>query len=343
MSRRPTIKDLARESGVSVATVDRVLNNRHRVRENTAQRVLLAAERIGYHAAGLIRQRMRESMPHYRFHFILQKGEDYFYQQLGKAMEQATAGHADINGEATVEFVADIVPGVLAERLHAAAETADAIAIVAVNHTQVSAAIDEISARGIPVFCLLSDVVAPGRAGFLGVDNRKRGRTAAWAISRLSRRPGQVGIMLGTHRYLGQEMSEISFRSYLREYTPRFTVMESIIDLDDSKLAYEAAMDMVTSNPDLVGIFSAGGGVEGLIQALRDERTGENLIVVCNELTPTTREALLDGTIDMVTATPIERLSAKTIEAMIDALGNPNRVGMTEVPLNADLYISESV
>lgn len=343
MSNRPTIKDLARESGVSVATVDRVLNNRHRVRENTAQRVLMAAERIGYHAAGLIRQRMQESMPTYRFHFILQKGEDYFYQQLGKAMEQAAANHPDINGEANVEFVADIVPGVLAEHLYAAADSADAIAIVAVNHSHVNKAIDEIAAKGIPVFCLLSNVTAPGRAGFLGVDNRKRGRTAAWAISRLSKQPGRVGIMLGTHRYLGQEMSEVSFRSYLREYAPMFTVMESIIDLDDSKLAYEATVDMITSNPDLVGIFNAGGGVEGLIRAIRDEEVGDDLIVVCNEITPTTRDALLDHTIDMVTATPVERLATKTIETMVDALGNPNRAGITEVPLNADLYISESV
>ena len=35
MARRPTIEDVAREAGVSVATVDRVLNNRARVREET--------------------------------------------------------------------------------------------------------------------------------------------------------------------------------------------------------------------------------------------------------------------------------------------------------------------
>ena len=37
MAKRPTITDLARISGVSVATVDRVLNNRLPVREETAR------------------------------------------------------------------------------------------------------------------------------------------------------------------------------------------------------------------------------------------------------------------------------------------------------------------
>ena len=52
MGRRPTIQDLAENAGVSVATVDRVLNRRLPVRESTALRVVSAAEAIGYHATG---------------------------------------------------------------------------------------------------------------------------------------------------------------------------------------------------------------------------------------------------------------------------------------------------
>ena len=40
MARRPTIQDIAEEAGVSVATVDRVLNGRLKVREETAQAFL---------------------------------------------------------------------------------------------------------------------------------------------------------------------------------------------------------------------------------------------------------------------------------------------------------------
>ena len=43
MGKRATISDLAREAGGSVATVDRVLNRRLPVRENTALRVVAAA------------------------------------------------------------------------------------------------------------------------------------------------------------------------------------------------------------------------------------------------------------------------------------------------------------
>ena len=74
LSRRPTIADLARAADVSVATVDRVLNARHRVRETTAERVLGAAEAIGYHATPLIKSRLRPKRPERTFAFLLQRG-----------------------------------------------------------------------------------------------------------------------------------------------------------------------------------------------------------------------------------------------------------------------------
>ena len=45
----PTIKDVAREAGVSIATVSRVLNKKGTVKEESVQSVLQAIERLGYH------------------------------------------------------------------------------------------------------------------------------------------------------------------------------------------------------------------------------------------------------------------------------------------------------
>src|ERR1700679_4126623 len=71
MSKRPTVSDLARAAGVSVATVDRVLNQRHPVREGTADRVLRAAEAIGFHATALLKQRLRVDVPRRTLGFLL--------------------------------------------------------------------------------------------------------------------------------------------------------------------------------------------------------------------------------------------------------------------------------
>src|SRR5258706_5578053 len=110
MARRPTISDLAAAAGVSVATVDRVLNRRHPVRVDWAERVLGAAESIGFHATTLLKQRIRADVPERIFGFLLQKRTDYFYQQLAGDLQSATRGARDIHGRAIVEFIDELSP-----------------------------------------------------------------------------------------------------------------------------------------------------------------------------------------------------------------------------------------
>src|SRR3712207_1309211 len=98
VSRRPTIADLAREAGVSVATVDRVLNGRHPVREDTARRVLAAAEEIGFHATSLLKQRVHVDAPQRTFGFVLQKESHHFYQALATALADAVRTAPGVRG-----------------------------------------------------------------------------------------------------------------------------------------------------------------------------------------------------------------------------------------------------
>src|SRR5271169_4865264 len=104
---RPTIADLARAAGVSVATVDRVLNARHRVREPTAERVIRAAEAIGYHAAALLKNRLRTELPERTFAFLLQR-PDAFYTQFGADLAVATRALSRFRGKPVVDFAPDL-------------------------------------------------------------------------------------------------------------------------------------------------------------------------------------------------------------------------------------------
>ena len=89
MANRPTIHDVAREAGVSSATVDRVLNGREKVREETARKVYEAARLIGYHAAPLIGQRVQADLPRLRLGLVLHKERQAFYQQFKAEAERA--------------------------------------------------------------------------------------------------------------------------------------------------------------------------------------------------------------------------------------------------------------
>jgi len=324
LPKRPTIADLAREAGVSVATVDRVLNRRHPVRGPTAGRVLEAAQRLGYHATNLLQSRLRRPEVKRTFGFLLQKSSSPFYRALAADLEAATRSSPEIQGEAVVAYAEELDPGRIVEGMRRLSGVGvDALALVSVDHPRVAEEIDRLRReRGVATFALLSDLSAPSRAGYVGLDARKAGRTAAWAITRLARRAGPAAIFVGSHRYLDHDLREMSLKTYLRELAPEFQLLEPVVDLEDPAVAYDAALGLLKRNPDLVGVYSAGGGTPGIAQALR-ERGGTvaagKIVFACNELTPESRSGLIDGVIDLVIATPTAVLARRAVDAMIGA------------------------
>ena len=129
----------------------------------------------------------------------------------------------------------------------------------------------------------------------------------------------------------------------MRENAPQFQLLEPLVNLDDQRIAYEAVEDMISTNADLIGIYMAGGGMEGLVRALRDENAGNRIIAVCNELIPVTRSALIDGTIDLVLATPATLVASRAVEAMAHAAATERTESGLPILLPAEIFLSENI
>ena len=343
MSRRPTVADIARVSGLSVATIDRVLNGRLPVKPETAERVFVAAERIGYHGTGLIRRRLEQNLPHHRFGFLLQRPDQLFYQDFARALEYAATTPTQFRVAPTVAFLQSQTPGEIAERLKEMALRVDAVAMVAIDHPAVTAAVVEVEAMGKPVFSLLSDFAAGIRHGYVGTNNRKVGRTAGWLIAKAAARPGKMAIFVGSHRFHGHEMREIGFRSYLRESAPELTIIDTQVSLEDGALAHEATLDLLRRHPDLVAIYVAGGGTEGVINALREEGMAGRIVLVCNELNPFTHAALADNVATALIGTQLPSLAQQLMALMAGAVAAPGADSSGQTFLPFDIYVSENI
>ena len=343
MATRPTIADLARAAKVSVATVDRVLNGRHRVREETARRVYEAANAIGYHAASLIRQRIQEVLPHYRLGFVLQKPRQFFYQRFARELQRAVDAAAGMHVDARIDFTESQTAADVIAKLKEVAERSQAVAMAAPDHPMLTAAVQELRERNIPVLSLLSDFAPGVREGYLGLNNRKAGRTAAWFIAKTAKRPGKVAIFVGSHRFHGHEAREIGFRTFFREHAADFQIVDTLINLETRQITHEATLDLLQRHPDLIGLYIAGGGMEGAISALREEQTAGRIVVVCNELTPETRAALADEIITAAIATPLPLLCTELVGLMVRAIegGAAETPGQTFLPF--DIHISENI
>ncbi len=342
MSGRPTIKDVAKAAGVGSATVDRVLNGRGTVREETMRRVAEAAHRIGYHATALIDQRLNPSVPEMTFGFVLNKSKQQFYQNFATEIERAVAARGDIRGRAIIRFASSQSPSAFVDEFSDLSNRVDALASSAVNHQSISQEVQRLKDRGIPTFALLNDFAQGIRENYLGMNNMQVGRLAGWMATTAAQSPGKLGVFVGGNRWHGHELRETGFRSYVRSSAPDFTVLDTMVNLETRQLTYEATLDLVARHPDLRGLYVAGGGMEGAIAALREVVQPGQVALIVNELTEISRAALMEGYATMVISTPLDELCRDMVEMMISAVKN----GSAEVPgqhfLPPRIYLPES-
>jgi LacI family transcriptional regulator len=344
-NRRPTIADVAAAAQVSVATVNRVLSGKQQVRKATARQVAEAAETLGFYAARAIRARVQPEPPRRTFGFLMQQKGRSLYQMLGNELKAAALASSAVRGEAVVEHRDDLSPESTAERLLNLGRQVDAIAVVTVDHPRITEAIERLQANRVPVVAVISDLTAPARAGYVGLDNWKVGATAGWAMAKLCKRPGKIAIFVGNHRYLCQDMNEIRFRSYFRERATEFQVLDAITTFEDSKYAYQSTVDLLHHTPDLVGIFIAGGGKTGVLRALREDASGlaKTVNVVGLDLTPEARAGLLDGVVDLILAHPIKLLAEMTVELLANATAGKTNGELVQRLLPFEIYTPENL
>ena len=343
MAKRPTIQDIADTAGVSVATVDRVLNGRLKVREETARKVSDAAHRIGYHATNLIEQRLRADLPELRVGFVLQKEKQAFYQTLADEIERAVRMVPGVRGRAFIEFASSQSPADMANLMLGMRGRVDAVAATAVNHHQITEAVLSLKGAGTPSFALFNDFAQGERLNYIGLNNLKVGRIAAWMLATAARKHGKIGIFVGGHRWHGHELRETGFRSYFREAQPNFQVLDTLVNLETRQLTYEATLDLLARHPDTVGLYLAGGGMEGAIQALREVRQPGQVALVVNELTPESRSALSDGYLTMVISTPLRQLCADLMGLIKTRVLETDGAVPSQQFLDPIIYVPESV
>lgn len=258
--KRPTIADLAQASGVSIATVNRILGGTGAVRAETIERVQNAAEEIGFYGRGVIEDRRQRLLPNYRFGFLLQQSSRELYRLFGSKITEAAARRQHEKVVAVVDFVDVLEPQNIADRLEALGKRCDAVAVIAGDHPLIGQTIQSLKERGKPVVAYITDQSARDRAGFVGTDNWKLGRTAAWFLAQTTPMPGRIAVFIGNHRYQCQDVSDASFRSYMREHAPHLQVDDSRPTHEEPQEAYRIVSQLLSELDDLRGIFIVGGG-----------------------------------------------------------------------------------
>lgn len=342
---RPTISDLANTAGVSLSTVNRLLHGTGTVRADTVDRILQAADKIGFYGLGALRQRKQDNLPQRRFSFLMQQSHRPLYQLWAEGLRAAAHRRTDAVIEPEVIFEDDLSPEAVSMNLLEIGKTADAVAVITADHPLVSQAIDELRGNGIPVVAYVTDLSAASRAGFVGTDNWKRGRTAAWFISQTADEPGLVFPLVGSNRYQCQDIADASFRSYMRENAPDFQISETLLTYEVPENAYEIVKRLIAQEPDIRGIFVNGGGISGVLRAMRElspERQNK-IRIVCSDVGPETRKGLTEGLITASLCHSLDKMPTELIDVMLRLIDRRDAHSIEQRIVPFDILTPESL
>lgn len=150
VKRRAGLRDIAELAGVSVATVDGVLNDRGRVKPETAAIVRKIAESLGFEN-GVYKDE-------FVFNVVLQDPEQLYYQELGAAISNEVPALQREGIRANIHYLADTHDAAVSGKINELAESADGIAGVFVQNTLTVEALSRVQEQGKPVVTVLSDI-----------------------------------------------------------------------------------------------------------------------------------------------------------------------------------------
>jgi LacI family transcriptional regulator len=302
VSVRSTLTDVAREAGVSTATVDRVLNNRPGVRSRTREVVLETAQRLGYIAEAPNSAAAGQAFAGdvVRLDFALPAGTNTFIKMLHRQIEDQAAARPDLDVHiATIEGFS---PDSLARALHDLRGQTQGVGVIALDHPTVREAIRGLAASDVKVVTIASDILHVPRVAYIGIDNRAAGRLAGYLLGRFlnARSLAKVALFAGSLSYRGHQEREMGFRHILMEEFPHIQIVELREMRDDREKAYSEASGLLDRHHDLAAIYNVGAGNTGIARALKERGREHSIIFLGHEATEGSKELLLDGTIDAV-------------------------------------------
>lgn len=299
---RPTAKDLAEAAGVSLATVDRVLNGRPNVSPKAARKVQDAIDRIGFERNPAAMVLARSKVYHFRF-VLPTKGDQYLTELLARVEETRLTARTDLMEVAVDQVPADD-PYRLARHLTSLdPDMVDGVAVMAPESPQVRDALGRLMERGVQVVQFLSGQEKLETADFVGIDNFAAGATAGKIIGRfLPRKPAKIMVVAETMFARDSIERRRGFDSILNAEFPHLTALSSLETYGDEKRTRSVVQQVMQHHPDLSAAYIMSPECRMPVSAMADTVDLRSMTIVVHERTSFTEAALRSDAIDAIIA-----------------------------------------
>lgn len=292
-----TIKDIAAAAGVSRGTVDRVLHGRGDVSAAVRDRVLRLAEELNYrpNRAALGLAALKKPV---RIGLLLPSEGNPFFDEVIRGARAAEESLSDFGAAVLLQSVRGYAT---AEHLRAFAsleeQGAGGICAATVDVPEIRQAIGALSARGVPVIALNSELSPCGCLSYVGCDYRQTGRIAAGLLLLLGLQTPRLLIVTGSRHVRGHNERVAGFLERLREAGTPFETAAQVECEDDDAAARRLTLEALREHPAVSCVYVAGAGVGGVGQAVREAGLLGKIPILAFDDIPATRSLVRSGAV----------------------------------------------
>ena len=335
MKSRTRFIDIAKQAGVGIATVDRVLNERGGVSERTTKIVLDAAREMQINR--LLPQSNRRRL---YVEAIFCRNKSTHYSRLNYALQ-------------TVSDIVDFPISVyrthfdvsetekLVEHIDSTCEARDGFILFAHNTPYLAQNIRPL-AKKTTIVTISTDIPESHRHCYVGIDNHGAGLSAAKISAAICRKGGKVLVLEPSEEAEAQSSRFLAFTQYFKVLGKS----EDLIffrDTDYTRDPLRAFLGKLRAHNDIRALYGPFNNdfVEQIITLGKTEAVIGDVAKIVHDLSVNSAQNLQDGLIDIVVdSNPAQEVFQATV---FIAREHGFETAFTQRPVNFQLYTSENL
>ncbi|HBG26967.1 MAG: hypothetical protein A2Y10_15300 [Planctomycetes bacterium GWF2_41_51] len=297
MNNRATITKIAELANVSIGTVDRAVNDRPGINDETKRRILAIAKEYNYKPNKLSRYLARHRT--IRIGTILLPLQSHFQKDVLASVQKQSIELKDFGVEVDIYCQDHLSPLDQVKKLDFyRMSNYDAIAIEPIEHPDVVSAMAKLHQAKIPVVTFNTDIRDSKRLCFIGQDLIKSGKIAAELLGKFIGNSGSIYVLHGYKHLIAHQQRLKGFISVIKSDFPEIKICRIDESMDNEDIAYSKTFETLRDDPAIKGIYVVATGSTGACRAIETLGKSRQIRVVCNDIVPETVNFIERGIID---------------------------------------------
>lgn len=348
MSRTFTIKDVAKEAGVSIGTVDRVLHNRGRVSDKNRESVTAAVKKLNYRPSQIARALVNRKS-NLRIGITYPRVDSDFWSEIPTGIEAAKNKLLPFG----VELVIDHTETYDVRDQIASIDKLVALGVNGLLFTSVDdSSADQIERHipdGIPYATVVNPAASVSRCAFhLGPDDFLLGTLAARLIALFCGERCNLVVLAPNYKFNGTQRRIAGVFSKINQDLPGMNLLKvipvsGVTDEDIRTHLYSAATEALHTYPSLEALYVSNGFFEQAAFAIRDTHPDAKIKVFGHEYTAALPALIAQG---IVAATIYQKPAEEWYRAIVmfsEFLSGNRAVEPQDVRVECSIIMKETL